>query len=126
MSASTVWELPVKSQEFNDGPKIHQAPDERFIIKYDFELDTGDYAWEELIFVGTVAFRFTESRHCTSDQVAAYDRLQDLGRTDWLTAIRQPPGDVRHYRIYFDDIGCYEVLAAAFVPPPEIRGEHPS
>jgi hypothetical protein len=117
MKPPTVWQLPAKSQEFDEGPKIRQDPGERFIISYDFELDSGAYAWEELVFIGTVAFRFTESRHCSEDQVGAYDRLQDLGRSDWFRELRQPPADVHHYRIYFDDIGCYEVLAAAFVPP---------
>lgn len=117
MTASTVWQLPTRSQEFEKGPRIRQDTDERFVIAYDFELENGAYGWEELIFIGTVAFCFTASQHCTTDAVDAFDRLLDLGRTDWLKTIHQAPSDVRHYRIYFDDVGCYEVLAAGFVPP---------
>lgn len=106
------------SQEFDKGPRIRQDLGDQFFIAYDFELDGGAYAWDELSFTGVVAFRFTSVHHCSEDQVSAYDKLQEVTNgSSWITATVDAPPGLRHYRIYFDDVGCYEALATAFVPP---------
>lgn len=117
MSAKTIWTLPCMSQEFNEGPKLRQEPGDQVALAYDFEGETGDYAWEELTFTGVVGVLFTSSRHCSEDQVGAYDRLEDVQESAWSESVFDPPPGLRHFRIYFDDVGCYEVLATGFVPP---------
>jgi hypothetical protein len=114
MSAHTVWSLPCRSQEFNEGPRIQQSSG-TLVIAYDFETDAG-YSWEELTFTGVAAFGFTAARYCTEDQVRAYDKLEEVS-SDWARHLSDVSPDARHYRIYFDDVGCYEVLARSFVPP---------
>ena len=114
----TMWQLPCKSQEFNEGPIIRPSSGQ-ITIAYDFETETGDYAWEEVTFTGVAAFRFTAARYCTADQVSAYDNLQVIEESHWIDDLSDPPVDARHYRIYFDDVGCYEVLASGFFPPAE-------
>jgi len=104
------------SQEFEQGPKIRQDVNDQLAIAYDFETESGEYAWAELRFSGVAAFRFTAARHCSEDQISAYDSLQEL-RSRWAEDLSDPPSDLRHYRIYFDDVGCYEVLARTFEPP---------
>lgn len=119
MSAVTVWELPCKSQEFNQGPKIRQEAGDQLVLAYDFEQESGDYGWEELIFTGVAAFTYTAATHCSEEQIGAYDKLQDLGVTDSVAAVVNRSPGLRHFRIYFDDVGCYEVLASGFIPPAE-------
>jgi nicotinamidase-related amidase len=53
--------------------------------------------------------------------IGTYDRLSDLGRTQWLDGIRQQLsrfGDdvqaLRHLMIYFDDGPCYEFICRSF------------
>lgn len=82
------------------------------MVSYDFEQSTGEYDWEELSFTGVVALTFTAA-DTAPEQVGAF-----LG-SNWIVGIVDPPPGLHHYRIYFDDVGCYEVLATAFVPPPE-------
>jgi hypothetical protein len=117
MTATTVWELPHLSQEFIEGPKLRLEPGERLVISYDYEQRGGGYAWEELTFEGMVAFSFTEHRYCTAEQYHAYDELQEVSDSSWIARLRDAPSGVKHYRIYFDDIGCYEVIAMGFTPP---------
>jgi hypothetical protein len=113
---TTVWTLPCKSQEFREGPRVRQGPS-TMVLAYDFEGDTGEYAWEELTFLGVVAFEFTAARYCTAEQVGAYDRLEMLSGSSWSERLTNASEDLVHYRTLFDDVGCYEVLAGSFVPP---------
>jgi hypothetical protein len=117
MGATTVWEMPHLSQEFIKGPRLRRGPGERLVIAYDFERESGGYDWEEFAFDGLIAYRFTEHRYCTAEQYDAYDELQEVSDSGWIDRMRDPPGYIKHYRIYFDDIGCYEVLARTFTPP---------
>jgi hypothetical protein len=116
MSTETIWLLPHKSQEFNEGPRARFELGQ-LTLAYDYETEDGSYRWEEVSFSGVAAFAFTGAAYCSEDQVAAYDKLEEVTDSPWRGGLRGLSDDVRHYRIYFDDAGCYEVLAAAFVPP---------
>ena len=108
-----VWSLPCLSQEFNQGPVLRSGLD-HVAIAFDFETPDGDYAWSELRFSGVVAFAFTAARYCTEDQIAAYDKLLQIEGSPWLVALPDGAPGVCHLRIFFDDAGCYDVLARAF------------
>lgn len=111
-----VWSLPCLSQEFNEGPVLKPGLD-HIAIAFDFETPGGEYTWAELRFSGVVAFAFTSARHCTEDQIAAYDKLLLIEDSPWLAALPACAPDVVHLRIFFDDAGCYDVLARAFELP---------
>lgn len=111
-----VWTLPHKSQEFIDGPAI-QFKNDRLILAYDYETEHGAYAWSELTFLNTIAYCFTASRHCRVDQIQAFDEVQEVGESSWSENLTHIDTKVSHFRIYFDEIGCYEILASQFVPP---------
>jgi len=119
---SVAWRLPCLSQEFESGPvaELHRG---RLALRYDFETDTGDYEWEALIFRGVISALFTDHESCTADQVAAYDKLVEVEGSEWVQKLRsariEPARGVRHLRIYFDELGCYDVAASDFEPPPE-------
>ena len=116
-----LWALPVLSQEFRDGPI---AKIERTVLRlrFDYETEVGDYAWQELTFNGVEAFVYTAHDSCTEDQVDAYDVLVEVVDSRWVAKLqaarRTRVPALRHLRIYFDEIGCYEVAAASFDPPP--------
>jgi hypothetical protein len=116
MNSTTIWTLPHKSQEFNEGPRIRLEMGQ-LAIAYDFETHDGTYQWEEMSFSGVAAFAFTKAAHCREDQVGAYDKLEEVVDSEWFRSLIGATSDLRHYRIYFDDVGCYELLAATFSPP---------
>lgn len=112
------WVLPFKSQEFMQGPQLHQ----RFAeveLRLDHETETGEYIWSAIMFRGVHALRFTAHPSCSRDQVRAYDRLVQVNRSAWLERLKGAEPSVRHYRIYFDEFGCYDIAAVGF----EVREE---
>jgi hypothetical protein len=115
-----IWVLPCKSQEIDQGPLVH-ATRNSVRIEIDRENDHGEYEWMEIRFEGVRAFAFTASDVCTPEQIAAYDKMVEVVDSSWRTALlsRRVGEDalVRHYRLYLDDIGCYEVIADSFVAP---------
>lgn len=122
MTDRVAWTLPHLSQEFHKGPVLKQPGFDRAVLSYDFETESGTYAWEEILFLDTAAVRFTFAQVCTPEQISAYDKLVVVDESDWPDQLHRPSADLRHYRIYFDDIGCYEFLARSFVPPPGSAG----
>ena len=116
-----IWLLPVLSQEFQDGPIVmHDASG--LAVRFDYETASGEYAWREFAFGGVEAFKFTAHESCAEDQVGAYDRLVEVVDSPWVAALSATradplPAAVRHLRIYFDEVGCYEVVASTFTPP---------
>lgn len=117
-----VWVLPCLSQEFAAGPvaKVGRGTLE---LRYDFETEVGDYGWASVSFRGVIAALFTDHESCSEAQVAAYDRLVEVDGSEWLEALQatriERARAVRHLRIYFDEIGCYDIAATTFEPPAE-------
>ncbi len=116
MNTSTVWSMTRKSQEFRNWPRI-ELDSRALRIGHDFETDDGSYAWEYICFLGPAAFTFTTLLQCRVDQLRAYDRLVEVHESPLIDALRDPPEGLHHYRIFFDDPGCYEVVAASFRCP---------
>ncbi len=110
-----VWRLPVRSQEMDDAPEA----------KLKYEALTLSYSVEgkraEIRFEGVVAFCFTQFRACTKEHVVAYDKLVAIGESDWLKQVRnEGRGSLEgahHYRIFFDEVGAYDVIARSVEPP---------
>lgn len=83
--------------------------------------DDGESVTVRLLFEGVEAFKCTYHHACTVEMVETYDRLTDLGDTEWLDSVRRQlsftGGDVaalRHLMIYFDDGPCYEFICRGF------------
>ena len=113
-----VWVLPFMSQEFNEGPQLHQGPVE-VRLRLDHETETGDYVWTGISFRGVQALTFTGHASCSRDQIRAYDRLVRVKRSEWLRSLSGGEPELEHYRIYFDEFGCYDIAASGF----EVSGE---
>lgn len=110
-----VWHLPSPSQEFRSYPEISQDSD-TISIGYDFETTSGEYAREAMTFTGVTAFHFTSAPSCTPEQIESYDTLVEIRDSSWSKTLSKVPYDRRHFRIYFDDLGCYEVLGQRVHP----------
>ncbi|WP_445148360.1 hypothetical protein [Baekduia sp. Peel2402] len=109
------------SQNFVDGPVVSFAPRD-LRIRYELETDSGSVEWEEMGFPAVDAFVFTAIEAVTSDQVDAYDTVVEVLDSPWLARVladrRHPRAGLRHFRIFFDEYGAFDVLAEAFDPPP--------
>jgi hypothetical protein len=116
---SVVWELPCKSQEFMKLPGLVQDGD-KLTLPFDYETDDG-YAESSISFLGVEAFSFTFYECCSPDQVGAYDKVITVDNSAWLAELRarkvSDEGVTQHYRIFFDEAGCYDVIAKDFRPP---------
>jgi hypothetical protein len=85
----------------------------------DYEIESGEYKWLRLNFSRVIAFSFTAFGFCTVDQIESYDRLVKVAKSLWLEglfsrAMTKPSTNTNHYRIFFDEIGCYEIAAESF------------
>jgi hypothetical protein len=119
MMEETVWSLPAPSQEFMQGPHILVSPG-KVTLRWDSESVTGTYEWSSAEFTGVEAVAFTANSSCTPEQVRAYDRLVKVEPSDMLSGLRGAgPKFLQHFRIYFDEIGCLDIVAEEFVPPRE-------
>jgi hypothetical protein len=83
--------------------------------------DDGENSSVRLVFEGVEAFSCTYHHACAHEMVKTYDKLTDLGRTQWLDSVRQQLSDfgedlqsLRHLMIYFDDGPCYEFICRGF------------
>lgn len=105
------------SQECEEGPRLRERPN-ALQIEYDFRGSDGEHQWEAIEFVGVAAFSFTGFEHCSQAHARAFDRLVEVEDSEWLGSLNRPPEGTKHFRIFFDDFGCYDVAARTFTPPP--------
>jgi hypothetical protein len=108
-----VWLMPFKSQEFERGPELTQRRGDA-ALRLDYETESGLYELLVVQFTGVEAIRFTAWRYCSPDQIHAYDRLQEVSASEWIRGSPDLPGGIKHFRIFFDESGCYELLATGF------------
>ena len=123
MSGATreIWHMPHMSQEFERGPEVSLAGG-KLTVRYDYETVQGPYAWSGFAFDEVQAFEFVGERLCQEEQFAALDKVVEVTKSSWESRARTNVSTghdarLRHYRIYFDDYGCLEILANAFIPP---------
>ena len=86
-------------------------------LSFQFENSNGGFESCELIVLGVEAFKCTYMTSLTVEMIeSAYDKLVDVGESDWLRASRNvncatgTPASLKHLRICFDDGPCYEFL----------------
>ena len=112
-----IWTLPVRSQEFDQGPQVLISSG-RVTVRWDAESESGEYTWSSASFVGVEDVEFTAYASCTPEQAQAYDRLMKIEPSDKLVALRGSASkSLQHFRIFFDEAGCLDVIAEDFQPP---------
>lgn len=119
-----VLRLPFSTAECESGPIVEHRPG-RLTLRYDAEGDAG-VEWTVLSFVMVLAVRFTPDPACAPWMIEAYSRVCELTTTTWLDELRAAADQssklspsARHFLIYFDHIGCWEVLAETFQIEPD-------
>lgn len=79
-------------------------------------------------FEGVRGYRFRAEGHCTPWHVeAAYDTLVEVEQSDWVSELleAEPGGirsgwQIRHFLVYVDGSGAYEIAAARCAWLPEV------
>jgi hypothetical protein len=120
MIHTTGYELPVPSTSLDGAVEVRDL-DAGVTISFDFWRD-GKKHRGAIEFRKVRAYRFRAEIHCTAEQVEdAYDTLVEVKESSWAAEIRADTEPrwrntwvLRHFMIYFDSDGCYELLADAW------------
>lgn len=112
--------LPVASTSLLTDP-VFECPGGEALLRIDFERDDVAYRGG-LRFEGVRAIQFRAESHCTAWHVeGVYDTLAEVHDSEWVSELlaaepRETWGrwDIRHFMIYLDSAGCFEVAAASW------------
>lgn len=114
---TTLWDLPVPSTALLDlGPVFEVCPRRLVAFRMAYEVAEGER--EITLFLdGVEAYKVTRYRARSDAMLVAYDKLVDMGESEWLNEVRgtlarhggDPTGLV-HLMINFDDGPCYEFI----------------
>ncbi|MCM3870993.1 MAG: hypothetical protein ND895_09915 [Pyrinomonadaceae bacterium] len=127
--ASTIWTLPVPSTAILQGVKFEQLLGRNCALTFDYEGNDDEIVHVQLTFEDVEAYKCTYLYACTVELIGtAYDKVVDVGSSEWLTAIRQQLvsygrdvlvsfghniDGLKHLMIFFDDGPCYEFVCRA-------------
>lgn len=106
------------SQEFVKSPGF--IKDGKVLwLSFEQESPEGQYETRSVCFQSVVAYKFTSEYACEPWMTKAYDRLLKLGNSFWLDQFRsnyrgENPDGLKHFVVYFDGYGFYEVIAQEF------------
>src|SRR5262245_51808217 len=112
-----IMTLPVASTALAEDPEfVHPGGSAELRIEFDRD---GVRVRSGLRFTRVRAFRFRAEGHCTSWHVqGAYDTLVEVQPSSWVTELLEAePSEtwgrwkIRHFLIYIDGAGAYEVAA---------------
>lgn len=110
-----IWDLPQPSTALLRGTATELLPRRGLAIRMELETDEGVETWT-LSFQGVRFFSVAYDGARGVDELAAYDRLIDLGETPLLTRVRaqlDARGErsaLRHLAFNTDDGPAYEVV----------------
>lgn len=117
------WEIPVPSTSFVSGPELRSG--QTSVLSWTYEGDSEfvrppmeGMIHQELVFEGVIAYKCTYNLFCEADLIKrAYNKLVDLGDTEWLAEVRagsqglrEEHAPLRHLVIFFDEGPCYEFI----------------
>ncbi|MCU0674427.1 MAG: hypothetical protein MUE69_16750 [Myxococcota bacterium] len=112
---SVVWHLPQPSTALLRGTSTELVARRCLAIRMELETDEGVETWT-LSFQGVRFFSVAYDGARGVDELAAYDRLLDLGETPLLARVRaqlDARGErtaLRHLAFNTDDVPAYEVV----------------
>jgi hypothetical protein len=121
--------LSVPSTSFTSDVVL-EAPGGSVTLSFEFRRGTERYRGG-VRFDKVRAYRFRAEGHCTAWHVeGAYDTIAEVTGSDWVgeLAAAEPAQtwgswETRHFMIYIDSAGCYEVAAQSWSLVPEERIE---
>jgi hypothetical protein len=112
--------LPVPSTALLADP-VFEHPGGEAMLRFDFERDGSIYRGG-LRFEKVRAYRFRAEGHCTAWHVeGVYDTLAEVSGSKWVgELLAAEPAEtwgrwgIRHFMIYIDSVGCFEIGAASW------------
>jgi hypothetical protein len=121
--STELWKLPVPATSLVKGPDFSVLPKRQCEISFHIEGSDGKAVRIGLLFDGVEAFKCTYLTTCTAEMFnTAYAKLVRLGATPWLSELlktyacgRQPPKELQHLMICFDDGPCFEIVCLSFI-----------
>lgn len=120
--------LPVPSSTSFTTEPVFEHPGGEALLRFEYERDGADYRGG-LRFERVRAYRFRAEGHCTAWHVeGAYDTLAEVSDSEWVSELlaAEPSEtwgrwEIRHFILYVDSAGCYEIGAQAWSWLPEER-----
>lgn len=121
------FELPVPSTETIHDARLSQYG-KTVLLRFDYYRDS--IAKKSGIrFLEVIALRTRSERACTSWHIRPYDKLSEVLESEWVQQMMtEMPNQYRssfehrHFMIFLDSSGCFEVLAKNFEIIPEEDG----
>jgi hypothetical protein len=120
--AEIIWKMSIPSTTLLEGVKFSMLLGRKCSLEYSYEGEENfSSVFEILIFDGVESFKCTYYKACSLEMIEAFDKVVDVGNSDWLSEIRQNllrakanSENLKHLRIYFDDGPCYEFICRSF------------
>lgn len=116
-----LWELPLPSSGRTKGPHLGVEPGRVHTLTFEGEDIEGMLHTIELMFSDVKAFKCSYLHALSAEMIqSSYDRLVELGDSDWLKEVRKEAAphrsseSLRHLRICFDDGPCYEFICTEY------------
>ncbi len=125
MMQKECFDLPYPTSQTMTGPKLC-LDSMILVVDYDFEQEDGFVKWIQVIFRDVLAFEYRQVTCCYVEDLDAYNKVVKYLDSDWqkkmLNRRRRFLGNqvdetlnlYAHWRIYFDDAGCVDVVAQSF------------
>ncbi len=115
--------LPLPTSRIQHGPRLTYRAD-HLLVEWDYQADDGAIRWAAVAFDDVAVFKFRTNLYCLAEHVDAYHALIKLSDSDLLRMVEGtrtegvPPVPRAHFRMFFDDGGCIDVIAreASFRP----------
>lgn len=115
MEIEDLFDINGASQEFNQSPQLLREG-RNMILKYDYETETGEYAWNGVTFLDVITCKMTKMVCEELYMIEAYDSVSIVRESDWIKDIAEAYkgndlSSFNHYVIHFEDYGSYEFIA---------------
>lgn len=124
-------DLPFSKNWTVEGPQVQISPG-HIVIRYDYVPQEGKSHWVTIKFNRVIAYRYMDETCCTTSTEIITDGLVELDLDDslWLRQLKERRDqffvrgsvmherygqfDFHHYLLWFDEEGCYEIVARSY------------
>lgn len=100
------------AQDFLKSPRVMEKND-GLLLTYDYEMDTGEYSEKSIYFENMKGYRHVSESNIKVDMIKAYNAIGEVVDSEWLSNELRSQS-FKHYIIYFDEYGAYEIIAKEF------------
>lgn len=112
MEIIVLKEIDGLAQNFLEAPRTLME-NSTLEILYDYETNSGEYSEKSILFDGVEDYKHVDESNLTVDMIKAYNSIAEVIDSTWLSNGLKSLG-CKHYIIYFDGYGAYEIIAKAY------------